>query len=51
MGKGIGLFKVYFKDASGALRVDIVNDVNEIKAPNEIIKVEKTRPERCFKCC
>ena len=33
MEKVIGLYKVYFKDASGALRVAIVNDFNEIKAP------------------
>ena len=51
MEKVIGNYKVYFKDEQGALRVAIVNDVNEIKPPNEIVKVEKNRPQGCFKCC
>jgi hypothetical protein len=49
--KVIGIYRVYFRDASGAMRLAIVNDVKEIKSPNQVVKVEKNRPDRCFKCC
>jgi hypothetical protein len=51
MEKVVGIYKVYFKDTNGALRVAIVNSVDEIKAPNVVVKVEKNRPSGCFKCC
>ena len=51
MEKVIAIYKVFFKDKDGTMRVSLVNDPAEIKPPNKIVKVEKNRPERCFKCC
>jgi len=51
MEKVIGIYKVFFKDKNGAMRVSLVNDPAEIKPPNKIIRIEKNRPGGCFKCC